>query len=172
MLFRSAILSGLGEFFLGAREIISGSPHVVSTWRGRLSPELETMLEEGVRAFSQEFKDIINWLEANAPNATIIVNTIYNPIPQEILRVSIPISHWANAFIESMNYTIIRESESRDFLVSDIHSHFFNRPDLTNLNLNPFAGALSFDIVHPNGDGHSLIADLNYATFNQYLQGN
>ena len=165
------MLLGLGRSIIGTRDIISGTSNVVSTWKGSFSPELEEMLEEGVKAFSVEFKEIIKWLEKNAPNATIIVNTIYNPIPQDVLWVSLPISHWANGFIGSMNHIIVEESMAKGFLVTDIHSQFTNRPNLMRLNLNPFVGSFSFDILHPNIKGHRLIAELNYATFKQNTQG-
>jgi len=164
------IASGVRELTGGAREMIDGSPNIVSTWKGVLSPELEAVLKEGVQTFSDEFKEIIRWLNRNAPDARIIVNTIYNPIPQDILLVSVPISYWANAFIGSINDVIIEESKSKTFLVTDINFYFSNRPDLMNFNLNPFAGGLSLDIIHPNIKGHSLIAKLNHATFKRYIQ--
>jgi len=159
------ILSGLGTLIGGAREVIAGYHDAVATWRGSLSPELEAMLEDGARSFYEEFKEIIMWLEANAANATVIVNTIYNPIPQDILRVSVPISNWASVLIASMNQVIFDESEFRGLLVTDIGYHLSGRTDLTSFNLNPLAGAFSLDIVHPNAKGHELIAQLNYATF-------
>jgi len=165
------MLSGLGELIGGTREMIAGSSNAVSAWRGQISPELETVLKKGVQTFSDEFKKIIIWFERNAPNATIIVNTIYNPIPQDILMVSVPISNWANAYIGSINDIIVEESKSRGFLVTDINFHFSNRPELMNFNLNPFSGGLSIDIVHPNIRGHNLIAQLNHTTFSQHLQG-
>ena len=164
------IISGLGGLIAGAGEIIAGSHNVVTTWRGLPSTELEVMLADSIQTFSQDFREIIMWLERNAPKATVIVNTIYNPIPQDILRVSVPISNWANTLIESINHTIISESELRGFLVTDIYFYVSNRPDLMNFNFNPFAGSLSLDIVHPNADGHNLIAQLNHATFIQYIQ--
>jgi len=159
------ILSGLGALIGGTREIIAGYHDAVATWRGSPSPELEAMLESGVRSFYDEFKEIIMWLEANAANATVIVNTIYNPIPQDILTVSIPISNWASVLIASMNQAIFDESDRRGFLVADIGYHLSGQTDLTSFNLNPLAGTLSLDIVHPNAEGHKLIALLNYATF-------
>ena len=159
------IFSGLGTLIIGAGEIIAGSPDVVSAWRGSLSPELEAALEEGVQIFSKEFREIIEWLKAHAPDATIIVNSLYNPIPKDILTMSVPIANWANVLITSMNQTILEESELNSFLVTDISCYFFNRTDFMSFNLNPFAGDLSFDIVHPNAEGHKLIARLQYKTF-------
>ncbi|MCL2197414.1 MAG: SGNH/GDSL hydrolase family protein [Defluviitaleaceae bacterium] len=162
------IVIGLGELLVGAGEIIGGYPDVVSTWRGTLSPELEALFDEGVNTFSQEFVEIITWLETHAPNATIMVNTIFNPIPEEILSVSVPISNWSSMLINAMNDTIIDESDNRNFVVTDVYSFFSYRLDLTSFNLNPFAGEISFDLVHPNAEGHMLIAEHNYIAFSQY----
>lgn len=159
------ILSGLGGMIFGVGEIVSGSPNVVATWRGSLSPELEAMFDEGVQTFNYEFLEIISWLELNAPNATIIVNTVHNPIPQEILVISVPIHNWAYALISYMNQTVIDESEVRGFLVADVNNYLSDRLDLTSFNLNPTAGSISFDLVHPNAEGHRLIAELNYRVF-------
>jgi len=164
------VVSGVGEIIVGAGEIIGGSPDVVSTWRGYFSPELTTMLYEGVETFYNEFEQIITWLQTNAPGATIIVNTIYNPIPEEILMLSVPISVWAHLLVESMNSIILSTSETRRFLVTDLFSYMADRPDLFIFNLNPFYGEISFDFVHPNASGHVFIAQKNYATFSQFTR--
>jgi len=161
------IITGIGSIISGTGEIVSGSPDVLYTLSGSFSHELRNELEKGVRAFSEEFKEIITLIKTYAPNATLIVNTIYNPIPQDILRSSLEISVAANAFIESMNNIIIQESRLKGFLVTDIYTPFSNQLNMMNFNINPFAGNLSFDIVHPNADGHKLIAQLNYETFMQ-----
>ena len=163
------IASGISGVIAGTEEIIAGSSGIVSLWRGSLSPKLEAMLEEGIQAFAQEFIEIITWLEINAPNATVIVNTIHNPIPQEILRISVPLSNWANALILSMNGIIMGESEKRGYLTVDLHSYFLNRLYLTYFNLTPFSERFSFDFVHPNAQGHDLIARLHYVSFLKYI---
>ena len=164
-----SILSGLGELIVGTGDIIGGSPNVVGTWRGNLSPELEAMLYEGVQIFNNEYVAILDWLSENAPHATIIVNTIYNPIPAEILRISVPISQWANEHIISMNERILYEGETRGLVVVDIFTYFSHRLDLTRLNLNPNEGMMSFDLVHPSAEGHLFIADLQYSALMQKL---
>jgi len=155
------ILFGLNRL----REIITGFPDDLSTI---LLPEFETRLEEALDIFSQELEEIITWLQLNSPNAIIIANTVYNPIPQEILGLSvIPVINWTNKYIVALNHRMIEESRKRGFLVTDTHPYLSNRPDLIHFNLNPFIGPLSIDIIHPNAQGHSLIAELNYATFVQ-----
>lgn len=159
------IVSGLGDLITGGREVVSGIPSVVSILLGSLSSELEQDLEIGVQAFEVEFTQIISWLNIHAPNATIVVNTVYNPIPCEIGGVTIPLSNTANTLIERMNHKIYVESDTHGFLVVDIYSYFKNRMDLIFFNLNPLSDAISFDIIHPNDAGHALIAQLHYEYF-------
>jgi lysophospholipase L1-like esterase len=161
------IATGIGGMATGTWDIVRGSPGAVSVLRGSLSSELEAMLDECVLTFTNEFKEIILWIETKAPNAIIITNTIFNPIPQDILMVSVPLSNWANIFIESINTTIIEESKTSAYLVTDIYSHFSHQTNLMSFNLNPFSGSLSLDLVHPNATGHRLIAELNYQTLKQ-----
>jgi len=170
-----SIISGLGNIIIGFSSIISGtgeilssSPEILNTLSGSFPPELKNELEIGVQKFSDEFKEIINLIKQKAPKATIIVNTIYNPVPQEVLSSSLEISLAANVLIESMNNVIIQESKIRGFLVTDTYSHFSNQLNLTMFNIRPSAGNLSFDIVHPNAEGHKLIAQLNYDTFKNF----
>jgi len=159
------VLSGLGGILWGAGEMIAGTPNALYTWRGSLSPELEAVLEDGVQTFHDELGEIIAWLASNAPDATILVNTVHNPVPQEILMISVPISNWAYALTSYMNQAIVAQSETHGFLVTDVHGHLSQRLYLTSFNISPLQGALSFDLVHPNEAGHTLIAELNYAAF-------
>ena len=152
--------------YLSDLQLISG---LISAWRGFQSPELEAMLEEGVETFAREFHEILTWLETNAPHATVIVNTIYNPIPPEILIVSLPISNWANALIGAMNDQIWAASETRGYFVADLHAHFTDRVELMQFNVNPLEGPLSLDIIHPSTEGHVLIAELHYAVFRENI---
>ena len=137
----------------------------INTWRGILSPELKAMFDEGVQTFNNDLKEIVTWLQSNAPHATIIINTIHNPIPQEIMMISVPISNWSYTLTTYMNQSAFEKSEQYGFLVADINALLSQRVYLTNFNINPFAGELSLDLVHPNEEGHQLIAELNYSTF-------
>jgi len=165
-------LSGAGDILAGTRSIIIGSEEIISrylnlfsTFTGSFSPELRAEMNKAIQIFSDEFDEIIAWLRTNAPKATIIANTVYNPFPQEILRASLEISNVSNALVESMNSVIVGKSESSKILVTDIHTYLSNQLSLMKFNLNPLAGSLSFDIIHPNAEGHNLIAQLNFATF-------
>ena len=135
---------------------------------GLFTPELEIALENGVQTFEEEFSEIIKWIKTKAPKATIIVNTIYNPIPERIVIIPVELSKKADELIQTMNNIIIEESKTRGFFVADVYSAFTNEPnmmDVSQFNLNPFGGLLSIDIIHPNRAGHTIIAELIYEQY-------
>jgi len=133
-----------------------------------LPAEIEDDMDKGVNAFEDEFIKIINWLEENAPDAVIIVNTVYNPIPQDFLGSSIESYDAVNSQILSMNNIIQRESQAKGFLVSDVYTRFNKEDsvlDLMNFGMDMSALIFSFDFIHPNKEGHKIIAELNYDSF-------
>ena len=151
------------------RDAVTDAVGTGRTIFGLFTPELEAALEEGVRTFADEFGQIIEWIEVHAPRATIIVNTVYNPIPSQLLIIPVALSDRAEELILLINDIIREESEARGFLVSDIHARFARESNLMSLmrfNLNPFAGGMSVDLIHPNPTGHNIIAQLKYE---QYL---
>jgi lysophospholipase L1-like esterase len=162
------LITGVGDILSGTGEIISGTPRAFSTFRGAFSPELEKKLEEGVQIFTDEFKEILELIENYAPRATVLINTVYNPIPQDVLKMSLEISNVANVLIDSINYVIIAESNAKRHLVIDVNEHFSNQLNMAQFNINPFAGSLSLDIIHPNPEGHNIIAQLQYAAFAEH----
>jgi len=159
------MVSGLVNFFDGAYDLLAGTPDVFNTWMGTLPPPLVESLEDGVRTFDYDFESILVWLETNAPDATLIISTIYNPIPPEVAFFSVPLYTWAHVLLASMNSTIVATGEARGHLVVDLYSYMSSRLDILLFNLNPFYGEISFDFVHPNLEGHELIAQKQYAAF-------
>jgi len=162
------ILSGVGNLISGAGSFLSGMPDLSALITGELSPEIIDEIEKGVQTFAVEYIKIIDWLKANAPKAIIIINTVHNPIPHELFNISLGMSQVAENYIERINMVIVEEGMARGCLVTDIHAHLSNRLDLTGFNLNPAAGDVSIDLIHPNAAGHELIAQLNYATLNAW----
>jgi len=158
------VLSGLQDMLYGTADIVLGSPAAAAPFLGIFSPELENMLHEGTVAFYYEFTEIINWVMSAAPNATVIVSTIYNPIPPQLLIIPLSLSQWATELISAMNYVITSLDNTMGYIVVDVYPYLSNRLDLMAFNLNPFGSSISFDIIHPNAYGHRLIADMKFAT--------
>jgi len=135
---------------------------------GEFSPELEAALTTGAAAFEDNFNEILAWLSIHAPEAVIIVNTVYNPVPNQLLGMSLEgLSYRANELIVFINGTILEGSEAKGYLVADVYTGFASEPDsIMNFFMDTTALTFSFDIIHPNAAGHELIAGLNYELFN------
>lgn len=120
--------------------------------------ELKAELNKGVELFAADFAKIIKLLKTKAPNAEIIINTIYNPIPSLLA-----ISKSAEEIIPAMN-KVITDSQNQKigkYAVADVYSAFKSANAagiaVTNVNLDPSKGNYGIDI-HPNAAGHALIA--------------
>ncbi|MCL2378531.1 MAG: SGNH/GDSL hydrolase family protein [Defluviitaleaceae bacterium] len=135
---------------------------------GSFSPELDAALMRGVASFAVEFNDVIRWVNTHALDAVIIVNTVYNPIPNHAFGMSLEgISGRANTLIQSINRIILEGSVAEGYLVADIFTHFAYEPDnMMNFFIDASQLTLSFDIIHPSAVGHELIAGINYELFN------
>lgn len=116
-------------------------------------------IEQGTQKFALDFPKIIKWLKTNAPNANIIVNTIYNPIPSYLSFYNASKSQ-----LNEMNTLIMKNAKQSGYYVADIHSVFLkeqtNGTQIINLNLGQYKKSpVSIDI-HPNAAGHKLIAQI------------
>jgi lysophospholipase L1-like esterase len=121
--------------------------------RGNFSAELEADFQAALRLFEYEFVQILDWLTENAPRATIIVNTVYNPIPLQFMGFPVNFAHEARRFVHELNHIIYVESSARELVVSDVYAALSGRLDLM---------IASVDIIHPNPAGHEIIANLAF----------
>ena len=158
---------GLRALFGGGAGVYAGLLELVSVMMGDLPPELMDVLEEGAKAFEEDFHEVLSWLHEHAPNATIIVNTVYNPIPREIAGLHAPIADLASQLIGEMNEAIIKNGEAYSLVVVDLYLHLTNRVYLSQLNLDFGSDDFSVDIIHPSAEGHHLIAELQHYYFHE-----
>jgi lysophospholipase L1-like esterase len=154
---------------LGTQNPISGLLGLASLVGGSFPPALDAALDEGVGRYGEELGRAIDWLKEHAPDAVIIVNTVYHSIPKEIMGISVgAVATRADGLIDRMNGVIYALSEEKGFLVADVYGQMSGRVDLTISNFDTGAGAISFDVVHPNADGHRLIAEIKYGVIYQF----
>jgi lysophospholipase L1-like esterase len=129
---------------------------------GTLSEGLTEELNKGTENFSNKFEKIIEWIEDTAPNAAVIVNTVYNPIPKNMFDMDLDISAEAEIYIGKINEIIIDKSTGR-YLVADVGARFGRQANILDIMNFEFDGArmfLNLDMIHPNRRGHEIIADL------------
>jgi lysophospholipase L1-like esterase len=144
---------------------------VYSLLFGNFPEELEAELDKGLEGFKSDFARISEWIAENAPDAVVIVNTVYNPFPKELLGRQFQISGKAQEFTEAVN-SVILNSES-GFLISDVHSLFAgaeNILSMMNISLDLTRMTFVFDIIHPSETGHLLIAELKHDIFTVYMK--
>ena len=159
----SSILGDSMDLFGQMNDLNANSPLAIIS--GPLPPELEAELEKGVNNFKTEFIEILSWLNHHAPDAVIVVNTLYNPIPEELLGLKLTLSGQTEKYMKVMNDLILEKQADYGYLVADIYRAFANQTDLSefmNYQLDLSRMNLNFDIIHPNDAGHRIIADLNY----------
>ncbi len=108
---------------------------------------IQSQMTLGVGSFISEFPTIISALKAINPNATIIVQTIYNPydnIPGLESLALIP-----EEALTQMNEVIRLGASTATYKVADVYTAF-------KMDNNILTNALTFDI-HPNAIGHNVI---------------
>ncbi|MCL2719044.1 MAG: SGNH/GDSL hydrolase family protein [Lachnospiraceae bacterium] len=159
----TAIFNESIEMFGQMNELNINNPLAVLS--GPLPPELEAKMEKGITDFTTEFAEIITLLNENAPNAVIIVNTLYNPIPEEVLGLKLELSGQAETYTRIINEIIFTRQYEENYLIADVYNTFANIAALSevmNYHLDLAQMNLNFDIIHPNVSGHRKIAELNY----------
>jgi len=134
---------------------------------GEFSPELEAALASGVDGFADDFSEILKWLELHAPDAVIIVNTVYNPVPDQMLGMTLAgLSDRAGELIQAMNAIVVDGSAAHGYMVADVYAAFADAPDsVMNFFVDTSALTLSLDVIHPSTDGHVIIAGVVYEVF-------
>jgi len=174
--FSFADLLRIGEFFNRASSILDNSigmfermnelneNNPLAILSGPLPPALVAEMEKGIVDFTVEFGKIISWLKENAPDAVLVVNTLYNPIPDEILGLQLELAGQAEIYTQAINEVILLLHKD-DYHIVDVYGLFAgigNLSEMMNYHLDLSQMNLNFDIIHPNGVGHKRIAELNF----------
>lgn len=123
---------------------------------------------QGIAEFAADFPQIITWLRANAPNAKIVVSTIYNPFPASLAAIplSADLYNAAEQMMGAMNLVILQgqmNGSTPNYAIADTYSAF-KAATVAVTNFNLLATPPSVDI-HPNAVGHQLMALLHLAAF-------
>jgi lysophospholipase L1-like esterase len=159
----TSIFSDSVEMFGRMNELSENNPLAVLS--GPLPPELEAELQQGVDDFAAELLTVLSWLEANAPDAVVVINTLYNPIPEEMLGLRLALSGQAETYTQAVNEIIFAYQDRYGYVIADVYRVFAGQAELgvyMNYHLDLAKMNLNFDIIHPNHEGHRVIAELNY----------
>lgn len=156
---------GANDLLAPLQALVSSNPRYL-TEPGYLEKQLKTLSPE-IRGlistlttssiqFKSNWKDIMNNLrKTNKSNATIIVNTVYNPFP-----VGSTLYFFATPFLATINTTIRSMAKTYGYKVADVKIMF----DLLYSSKKPL---IHYDIIndpvalHPTDLGYSTIYNLN-----------
>ncbi|MEA4890027.1 MAG: SGNH/GDSL hydrolase family protein [Clostridiaceae bacterium] len=111
---------------------------------------LHLALDQGVAAFKRDWPLIISTLKYRAPQAKILVLTVYDPLP-----AGNQFAVLLDPLILSINRTIKIPATIYGYKVADTFT-LFRSSTVNPVNFNITAG--NFD-PHPNNDGHEIIYD-------------
>lgn len=127
-----------------------------------ISPEFVTNLNSGIAKFETEFPQIIDSIKEINPDATIIVQTVYNPYKFVSTGTLLDFSSISDSLIVKLNNVIISYfNENPDaFILSDVYTAFEEKAEATYLNAD--FSTMNID-PHPSKEGHILIAETNLA---------
>ncbi|MCL2775460.1 MAG: S-layer homology domain-containing protein [Oscillospiraceae bacterium] len=129
---------------------------------GAQAVTLQAALQAGVTQFTTDFPNIITEIKSIAPNAKLVVSTIYNPFPQDASPTGLYVA--AESMLGTMNQVISSGSVIGGYAVADTHAAF-EAAKLAGTNpINFDISTLNFDI-HPNTSGHAIMADLHKVAF-------
>ena len=151
------IAADLGIDDIAEADILQTARLVVALVKYKTDDELNARFDEGIAVFVEDFNKIMAVLNDIAPNAEIIVSTVYNPIPDNI-----GISEDAVERITGLNSFIIELQNIYGYTIADTYTAFQKAEQagtqVTNFNFDAAKGTVSIDI-HPNVAGHSVIAE-------------
>jgi len=116
----------------------------------RMTEAQMTSLMKGVALFEEDFPEIIKILHKTAPNAKILVNTVYNPIPPML-----GLYKASEILVPLINEVIVKNAEELAYTVVDVYTVYQDSVDvITNFDI--ASGSVD---IHPNASGHTLIAE-------------
>lgn len=124
-------------------------------------------IEKSVSRFDSEFKEVIQQLNILAPNAKIMVSTIYNPFSH---MQNSEFSAAVQRYTDKMNSSIIKTNKSEPYLNSyyivDINEIFSISGTEGLVNADDKNGKMNLD-PHPTAKGHKLI----YQAYSNIFKG-
>lgn len=118
-------------------------------------------VDEALASFEQELPEIIELLRAEAPDAQILFQTVYNPyrsfthFPVRLNGTKTYLAELADGCVTRLNDMIRAGAQTYGYTVCDVYDAFEQNADqLVNASLSK----INFD-PHPNAAGHAVIAE-------------
>ncbi|MHC1696215.1 MAG: GDSL-type esterase/lipase family protein [Eubacteriales bacterium] len=139
---------------LGVSDITKLTPEIMlKLSETPLSADQLAVLQTGVKTFAANFPLIITSLRTAAPDAMLLVSTVYNPFPKDTALYTS-----ADTVLSAINAVIAQGAGQ--YTVADTYNTF---ADATSSMVN-FDLTKGITDIHPNEAGHKLIAELHMKT--------
>ncbi len=149
---------------------------IFSVGSGRVALEkVYEPINAGIASFGEELCAILAEIRKAAPNARIVVQTVYNPYRSFTwfkLRLGgerLSLADFVDSCMRRLNEQILALSKQQDFLVCDVYTVFEQAYDRGERPVNASGIGLIFD-PHPNASGHLLIAQAYEELLQPYAQ--
>ena len=138
--------------------------------------EMTAAFEAGIEEFVADFEKIISIVKSKAPNALIVVMTIYSPykdfnLSLPYLGKALSVGTVSDKWVYLLNEQIIALSEKCGCLTVDTFEAFASENDCVNATIGLVPPRFSYD-PHPTLKGHELIANLHIERLKEYFANN
>lgn len=138
---------------------------IFSVGSGRVALEkVYEPINAGIASFGEELRAILAEIRKAAPDALIVVQTVYNPyiaftwFQIRLGGERLTLADFVDSCVRRLNEQIFTLAEEQSFLVCDVYTAFRTAYEQGDTRLVNASGiGLVFD-PHPNADGHRLIA--------------
>ncbi len=132
----------------------------------RLYESFNAEADEGVARFAADLPRIIDAIKSKAPNAKIILQTVYNPYNRVSLALplgdmTLELNQSSDALVKKLNEIIIANAGTLGYEVADVYTALEGETGV--VNAEGFSGGELFDFTaldpHPTAKGHTVIAE-------------
>lgn len=129
------------------------------------SDAFAAVMKNGIAKLDTELVGIINELKRRAPNAVIVVMTVYSPyhgidLSLPYLDLSFDLGSLSDKWVSELDAEIRRIVEENECILVETYGSFETVGGLVNASLSLLPLNVSFD-PHPNQKGHALLSNLH-----------
>lgn len=123
--------------------------------------------DDGIADFSVDLPKIVSSIRELAPDAKIIIQTIYNPYKSlddvlDFVDTKVLVREMSDELVSRLNSIIKENASSLGYTVADVYSAFADVYDVINAEYAENEAFAGYD-PHPNKKGHQLIAETIYS---------
>lgn len=129
------------------------------------SEEFALLMNDGIEELKTDLAYIIDLLKKRAPNAEIVITTVYSPyhgidLSLPYLGISFDMGAVSDRWVSALNVEIVRIATDKQCVLVEAYNHFEAKGGLINAALSLVPFNFNFD-PHPNIKGHKELSNLH-----------